>query len=97
MKAVRLSLLSLLVLVSVTVVFAADPPPLRTTTLGRGSTIVLVHGLGGNRTDWLPTTKRLLANHRVVKRYLVDGAAARHALLKKHKNSPFNPNPTTYG
>lgn len=82
MKLARLSLLSLLALVSVTAVFAADPPPLKTTTLGRGSTVVLVHGLGGNRTDWLPTTKRLLANHRVV---MVD--------LPGHGDSPTLPDP----
>ena len=66
MKLARLVVLTLLAAAIVTAAFAADPAPLKTTTLGKGSTIMLVHGLGGNRTDWLPTTKRLLATHRVV-------------------------------
>lgn len=83
MKLARLSALSLLVIGSVTAALAGDSPaPLKATTLGRGSTVVLVHGLGGNRTDWLPTTKRLLANHRVV---MVD--------LPGHGDSPTLPDP----
>ncbi|NOT33861.1 MAG: alpha/beta hydrolase [Candidatus Eisenbacteria bacterium] len=39
---------------------------LKTTELGKGPTIVLVHSLGGGRMQWIPTTKRLMSNHRVV-------------------------------
>lgn len=82
MKLVRTVVTVLLVALCVAVAFAADVAPLKTTTLGKGSTVVLVHGLGGNRTDWLPTAKRLLANHRVV---LVD--------LPGHGDSPTLPDP----
>jgi pimeloyl-ACP methyl ester carboxylesterase len=44
----------------------AQSPPPKTTELGRGSTIVFVHGLGLTRTDWLPTARKLLGRHRVV-------------------------------
>jgi pimeloyl-ACP methyl ester carboxylesterase len=44
----------------------AEPAAPRTMELGRGPAIVFVHGLGGTRTDWLPTARRLLARHRVV-------------------------------
>ena len=44
----------------------AEPVALKTTELGRGPTIVFVHGLGGSRNDWLPTARRLLAHYRVV-------------------------------
>jgi pimeloyl-ACP methyl ester carboxylesterase len=39
---------------------------LKTTELGRGPAIVLVHDFGGTRTQWLPTAKRLFAHYRVV-------------------------------
>ncbi len=82
MKLARLLVPSLFVVAFITSAFAADLAPLKATTLGKGSTVVLVHGLGGNRTDWLPTTKRLLANHRVV---MVD--------LPGHGDSPTLPDP----
>lgn len=44
----------------------AQPAAPKTTELGRGPAIVFVHGLGGTRTDWLPTARKLLARHRVV-------------------------------
>lgn len=63
----RLVLLaSLLVALAVPVALADATVALKTTELGRGSTIVLVHDFGGTRTQWLPTAKRLLAKHRVV-------------------------------
>lgn len=44
----------------------AAPVPLKTTELGHGPTIVLVHGLGGSRTDWMPTARKLVGRYRVV-------------------------------
>jgi pimeloyl-ACP methyl ester carboxylesterase len=44
----------------------AQPAAPKTMELGRGPAIVFVHGLGGTRTDWLPTARKLLARHRVV-------------------------------
>jgi pimeloyl-ACP methyl ester carboxylesterase len=53
--------------VAIAVPALCDPiVALKTTEFGRGSTIVLVHDFGGARTQWLPTAKRLLANHHVV-------------------------------
>ena len=45
---------------------AAPPAAPKTLELGRGPTIVLVHDLGGNRSVWMPTVRKLLGNHRVV-------------------------------
>lgn len=45
---------------------AQAPPALKTTELGKGPVIVLVHGLGGGRMQWMPTAKRLFSSHRVV-------------------------------
>lgn len=45
---------------------AQAPPALKTTELGKGPVVVLVHSLGGGRMQWMPTAKRLFANHRVV-------------------------------
>ena len=44
----------------------AEPVALKTTEFGRGPTIVLLHGLGSGRMVWMPTTRKLLAGHRVV-------------------------------
>jgi len=41
-------------------------PALQTTELGRGSTVVLIHTLGGSRAGWMPTARKLLAKHHVV-------------------------------
>lgn len=38
----------------------------KTTELGRGPTIVLIHDFGGTRTQWLPTAKRLFSRYHVV-------------------------------
>lgn len=38
----------------------------KTTELGRGPTIVFVHGLGATRSDWMPTARKLIGRHRVV-------------------------------
>jgi pimeloyl-ACP methyl ester carboxylesterase len=45
---------------------AQTPPALKITELGKGPVIVFVHSLGGGRMQWMPTAKRLFANHRVV-------------------------------
>lgn len=48
---------------------AAQPPAtpaLKTTELGRGPAVVLVHGLGGARMQWMPTARKLLGSYRVV-------------------------------
>jgi pimeloyl-ACP methyl ester carboxylesterase len=61
----RILLVIMLLLVAAPALCQA-PVVLKTTEFGRGSTIVLVHDFGGTRTQWLPTAKRLLANHHVV-------------------------------
>jgi pimeloyl-ACP methyl ester carboxylesterase len=45
---------------------AADVVKLQSTALGQGSTVVLVHGLGGGRLNWMPTARKLIGKHRVV-------------------------------
>jgi pimeloyl-ACP methyl ester carboxylesterase len=63
---------------------AAPPVAPKTLELGKGPTIVLVHDLGGNRSVWMPTVRKLLGKHRVV---LVD--------LPGHGESPA-PDPFTF-
>lgn len=48
--------------------WAAAPPPQapKTTEIGRGPTIVLLHSLGGARTSWMPTARKLFDGYRVV-------------------------------
>ena len=55
----------------------------KTLELGKGPTIVFVHGLGENRMVWMPTARKLVARHHVV---LVD--------LPGHGDSPL-PDPFT--
>lgn len=64
---------------------AAAPPPVapQTLELGRGPTIVIVHDLGGSRTSWMPTARKLIGRHHVV---LVD--------VPGHGGSPL-PDPFT--
>ncbi len=58
---------------------AADAPAgLRTTELGKGRTVVLVHELGSSRMTWMPVVRPLIASHRLV---LVD--------LPGHGESPM--------
>jgi pimeloyl-ACP methyl ester carboxylesterase len=59
------------------------PPALNVTELGNGPTVVLVHGLGSGRMQWMPVARKLIATHRVV---LVD--------LPGHGSSPM-PEPFT--
>ncbi len=42
------------------------PAPVATTVMGKGPTIVLVHGLGGRAGHWLPCARLLARDHRVV-------------------------------
>ncbi len=42
------------------------PAELKFTELGKGPTIVLVHGLGGARMTWLPVARKLIGNYHVV-------------------------------
>lgn len=56
----------------------------KTTELGRGPTIVIVHALGAARNDWLPTARKLLGRYRIV---LVE--------LPGHGESPL-PEPFTF-
>ncbi|MEQ1832419.1 MAG: alpha/beta fold hydrolase [Candidatus Eisenbacteria bacterium] len=47
---------------------APTPPPSSAVVgaMGRGPTVVLVHGLGSDANDWLPTARDLARDHRVV-------------------------------
>jgi pimeloyl-ACP methyl ester carboxylesterase len=60
-------LLAFALLLSVAPPGAAAPPVApKTLELGKGPTIVLVHDLGGNRTVWMPTVRKLIGKHHVV-------------------------------
>ena len=61
----------------------AAPAGLQSSTLGQGPTLVMLHNLGGTRTGWMPTARKLLPNYRIV---LVD--------LPGHGSSPM-PDPFT--
>ncbi len=63
---------------------AAPPVAPKTLELGKGPTIVLVHELGGNRSSWMPTVRKLVGKYHVV---LVD--------LPGHGDSPA-PDPFTF-
>jgi pimeloyl-ACP methyl ester carboxylesterase len=71
-----------LILLLASTAWAAAPVALQTTTLGRGPTVVMIHNLGGSRTGWMPTVRKL-SGYRVV---LVD--------LPGHGSSPM-PDPFT--
>ena len=75
---------SLAASLAVVVAVHGDPIVLKTTELGHGPTIVIVHALGGTRNDWLPTARKLLAHYRLV---LVD--------LPGHGDSPL-PEPFSF-
>jgi len=45
---------------------AQAPVALKLTEFGRGPTVVLVHGLGGARLQWMPTARKLMSDHHVV-------------------------------
>jgi pimeloyl-ACP methyl ester carboxylesterase len=59
------------------VVAIAAVPTLKTTELGSGPVLVVVHDLGGGRLNWLPAARKLVGAHKVV---LVD--------LPGHGDSP---------
>jgi pimeloyl-ACP methyl ester carboxylesterase len=44
----------------------APPPPPYSGAMGRGPTVVLVHGLGSRAGHWLPAARLLARDHRVV-------------------------------
>jgi pimeloyl-ACP methyl ester carboxylesterase len=50
----------------VTPLVAQAPATLKSMELGRGPTIVLLHGIGGTRMQWMPTARKLMNDHRVV-------------------------------
>jgi pimeloyl-ACP methyl ester carboxylesterase len=78
------SLAAALTLLALTALpIAAQAPALKTTEFGRGPTVVLVHGLGSGRMQWMPTARKLLAGYHVV---MVD--------LPGHGESPM-PDPFT--
>jgi pimeloyl-ACP methyl ester carboxylesterase len=64
----RLGILVLILAAIVTAALAAAPKPSpQTTEMGTGgASIVLIHGMGGARTDWLPVVKRLKDRYRLV-------------------------------
>ena len=63
---------------------AAAPVALKLTEFGHGPTVVLVHGLGGARLQWMPTARKLMNDHHVV---MVD--------LPGHGDSPM-PDPFSF-
>ena len=63
----------------------AEALPPKTTELGRGPVVVIVHGLGASRSDWMPTVRKLIGRHRVV---MVD--------LPGHGETPL-PDPFSFG
>ena len=78
------SLAAALTLLALTALpIAAQAPALKVTELGRGPTVVLVHGLGSGRMQWMPTARKLLGGYKVV---MVD--------LPGHGESPM-PDPFT--
>jgi 3-oxoadipate enol-lactonase len=58
--------------------FAATSAPLKTFDLGQGPTVVILHDLGGSTLTWMPTVRKLVADHHVV---LVE--------LPGHDNTPL--------
>ncbi len=65
----RLMLVAASVTLLLLVVRAAPTPPPSSSvvgSMGRGPTIVLVHGLGSDANDWLRTARDLARDHRVV-------------------------------
>jgi pimeloyl-ACP methyl ester carboxylesterase len=63
----RITLFALAGVVVLLAAFAGRAPAeLKSTEFGKGSTIVLVHGLGGARMTWLPVARKLLGEYHVV-------------------------------
>lgn len=68
MRLIRLGIPALALAALVAAAFAAGPKPsLQVTEMGAGgASMVLVHGMGGTRTDWLPLLKRLKDRYKLV-------------------------------
>lgn len=69
MLGLRLQIFLILTVFALAIVSARAVVPAASTTntaLGAGTTIVLLHGLGGSSRDWHQTAERLAAHHRVV-------------------------------
>jgi N-formylmaleamate deformylase len=45
---------------------AQGPPEMKTTEFGRGTTLVLLPGLGSQRSQWMPTARKLIGTNHVV-------------------------------
>lgn len=60
-----LLVLALLVLAIASARPLSPPPPTTHAAFGRGTPVVLLHGLGSRREDWLPTARILARRHRV--------------------------------
>ncbi len=60
-----LLVLALLVLAIASARPLSPPPPTSHAAFGRGTPVVLLHGLGSRREDWLPTARLLARHHRV--------------------------------
>jgi len=67
-RLIRLGIPALALAALVAAAFAAGPKPsLQVTEMGAGgASMVLVHGMGGTRTDWLPLLKRLKDRYKLV-------------------------------
>lgn len=79
MKPLRIAAATAALAVVAAVSLAAGPPvALKTLVLGHGPTLVFVHSLGLGKLVWMPTARKLIADHRVV---LVD--------LPGHGDSPM--------
>ena len=64
-RAVRIVLLAGVVIALLTARGAQTPPPLTRYVIGRGPTIVLLHGLGSRADYWLPVGRPLASRFRV--------------------------------
>lgn len=60
------ALLLVLVFTGAPLIAGTPPPALKSTDLGKGPNLVLIPGLGGVRTEWMPTARKLLSNYRVL-------------------------------
>lgn len=60
-----LLVLALLVLAIASARPLSPPPPTTHAAFGRGTPVVLLHGLGSRREDWFPTARILARRHRV--------------------------------
>ncbi len=60
----RLGLIAAIVLLAAAA--PTTPSPLKSLTLGRGPTVVMIHSLGSTRASWMPTARKLMSSYRVV-------------------------------